>query len=415
MAKYKSRDNYLGLYTTLIALEERRESTTVDDLVIRTGYKRGSLGAYIRNRLRNKFLFPDAEGSYIVRGVSRVSHESFAHHMSQKSDETSSRSNLLLHSLKERSLQAYLLALATYNNPSIPYRIESFCILVCNAWELLLKARIIEESGKEETIFRKDGRTISLTRAASMIFPKRNNPIRRNIEKLNDLRDQAVHLLIPDIQYTLSRLFQASVLDFLHCVSEFRFPNPHNEHLPGLLSIVSPGNDSGEKAIAVKYGKRTSEAVKRFLADTTKQESQINSNSFIMPIGCRVVLTKKASEGDIAVRITKGGSEAALIEVPKDHNRTHPYIASGAVTHINEKLEAAKAGHRFTMHSFLGALVTEKIRTQNDNKYYHRIEKPEAHKYSDELVDLLVRKATTNGEYVKKCHERNTFYNQQRK
>jgi hypothetical protein len=39
-----------------------------------------------------------------------------------------------------KSLEAYLLALETINRLTITYRVETFCALACNAWELLLKA-----------------------------------------------------------------------------------------------------------------------------------------------------------------------------------------------------------------------------------------------------------------------------------
>ena len=45
--------------------------------------------------------------------------------------------------LLHKSISAIVLSLEIINKPSIPYRIESFLFLLLNAWELLLKARII--------------------------------------------------------------------------------------------------------------------------------------------------------------------------------------------------------------------------------------------------------------------------------
>ena len=50
--------------------------------------------------------------------------------------------------LVDKSVEAYILALETINRLSIKYRLEAFCYLLCNAWELLLKAKILEDMGK---------------------------------------------------------------------------------------------------------------------------------------------------------------------------------------------------------------------------------------------------------------------------
>lgn len=48
--------------------------------------------------------------------------------------------------LLEKSVHAALSAIEIYNKPDFKYRVESFSILMVNAWELLLKARILQES-----------------------------------------------------------------------------------------------------------------------------------------------------------------------------------------------------------------------------------------------------------------------------
>lgn len=57
--------------------------------------------------------------------------------------------------LLQKSQEAFLLALEIYNKPTITYRIEGFSFFIINAWELLLKARLIETSGNEKVIYYK--------------------------------------------------------------------------------------------------------------------------------------------------------------------------------------------------------------------------------------------------------------------
>ncbi|MFC2059608.1 DUF3644 domain-containing protein [Chloroflexota bacterium] len=49
----------------------------------------------------------------------------------------------LTRNLRDSSIEAFILALETINRPSIRYRMEAFCILYCNAWELLIKAKLL--------------------------------------------------------------------------------------------------------------------------------------------------------------------------------------------------------------------------------------------------------------------------------
>jgi hypothetical protein len=65
----------------------------------------------------------------------------------------------------EKSRAACVAAVETYNRASSSYREETFAILMVNAWELLLKARILKENGgRRSAIYayeqkpRKDGK-----------------------------------------------------------------------------------------------------------------------------------------------------------------------------------------------------------------------------------------------------------------
>lgn len=49
--------------------------------------------------------------------------------------------------LFDKSVEAFLLAVETYNKPTIKYRVEAFAIFICNAWELLLKAHLLQTNG----------------------------------------------------------------------------------------------------------------------------------------------------------------------------------------------------------------------------------------------------------------------------
>lgn len=56
-----------------------------------------------------------------------------------------SRSKLML----EKSVSAMLAAIEIYNKPDFKYREETFSVLCINAWEILLKAKVLNLSGNK--------------------------------------------------------------------------------------------------------------------------------------------------------------------------------------------------------------------------------------------------------------------------
>lgn len=81
------------------------------------------------------------------------------------------KENELIHTMLHKSQEAFLLAIEIYNKPTIKYRLEGFAFSICNAWELLLKAYMIQKFGEKSIYFEnKPNRTISLTECVRKIF-----------------------------------------------------------------------------------------------------------------------------------------------------------------------------------------------------------------------------------------------------
>ena len=54
--------------------------------------------------------------------------------------------NSYVNALLNKSEEAYLMSIEIINKPTINYRTEGFCFFICNAWELLLKAYLINKA-----------------------------------------------------------------------------------------------------------------------------------------------------------------------------------------------------------------------------------------------------------------------------
>lgn len=125
-------------------------------------------------------------------------------------------------SLHFKSVSAMVAAIEVYNKPSFPYREETFAILATNAWELMLKARILmldgnrmaaileyekrrNKDGEWSTkLYRKKGKSgvhlsVGLFTAYDLLQKKYGDvvplAVRENLELLVAIRDASVHFM----------------------------------------------------------------------------------------------------------------------------------------------------------------------------------------------------------------------------
>ena len=99
--------------------------------------------------------------------------------------------------LFDKSVEAFLLAVETYNKPTIKYRVEAFAIFICNAWELLLKAHLLQTSGSGAIYYPDNpSRSYSLELCIRKVLTNEKDPLRLNLEKIIELRNTSIHLFI---------------------------------------------------------------------------------------------------------------------------------------------------------------------------------------------------------------------------
>lgn len=55
--------------------------------------------------------------------------------------------------LIDKSKEAFIMAIEIYNKPSIKYRLEGFSFFICNAWELMLKAYMMNKYGENSIYY----------------------------------------------------------------------------------------------------------------------------------------------------------------------------------------------------------------------------------------------------------------------
>lgn len=393
MAKRKER--YGKLYDALCQLERESRPFSVADLAQVVGYKESSLRVYMRNKLNNVYMFSYDNGLCVVRGVCGHTQAVFAAYMSQKTT-LSEQTPSLAQRLIERSVDSFYLAIENYNRPTLSNRMESFCIMMTNAWELLMKALLIKQSG-ENAVLTTDGYSITVAQALKKLYPKPDNPVRGNLELVIDLRNQATHLLIEECSAFYFRWFQSCVINYIDCLTKAGYEGKLNLSSRGLILVADEPGTVEYGTIRRRYGGDIEARIKKLQESLGREEQAYASSQYAIPVEYRVCITKDPSEGQVMVSINNHSGKGYFVEVPRDPERTHVYRETDVLVQLKTHIPG------FTQTGFRAIVFCEKIKQQKVSNYHYYFGSSNTHKYSEALVNYIVAKCGAEPTYVERC------------
>jgi len=311
----------------------------------------------------------------------------------------------LTKNLLSKSQEAFILALELYNKPTIEYRIQAFAFLYCNAWELLLKAKLVNDEGAISSIYYKKKRnqprrTLSLRDCIKKVFPNERDAIRKNIEDIIEIRDAAVHFIVPELEEVYQGMFQAGVLNFVSNLEGWFSTNISDKCTPAMLSLLSQTRAIEPVKLRKKYGKEILDFVigEQHRLDTA--ENELNNTKYRIPVEYRLVLTKSAKDADISLTSGPGSEIGLIIEVPKDLDRTHPFLTNEAITEIGKRLKGVSP---FNSYDFQAVVLKEKVKGKP--QFHYLIKKPECNRYSKRFIDLVVEKIKQDPSYRERARD----------
>lgn len=314
--------------------------------------------------------------------------------------------------LLDKSIEAYVLSLENINRLSITYRVESFTYLICNAWELLLKARVIQLTGNSRTIYypRKRGerlRSYSLRDCLHRVFLSEKDPVRRNIELVEEMRDEATHLVIKKVPAEVLGLFQACVLNYHRALNSW-FGVSLSERVPvGMMAIVydlSPDHfDLSNRMLRKELGRDAAEFLSTFQAKLRQEFDNLGKPAELaIDIRYQLALTKKPGEADIVLTAGDVGETAQIIEVPKDPSKTHPFREKDLILEVNAALDGLTRINAYDIRC-IGKVYNIKKRP---NFFYQGAITGSPVQYSREFAAWLVAEYKKDGDFFLKARRK---------
>lgn len=127
------------------------------------------------------------------------------------------------------ALEVLLAAVEIYNKPKAEFREQTVAFLLISAWEVLMKARIVQQNGgKIQSIYRRkrnslrfkcgdDGEVLTINIRGALNQSGLPEDVKNNIRGLNKIRNRATHLgvLDPELKLTILEFSTASVQNFV--------------------------------------------------------------------------------------------------------------------------------------------------------------------------------------------------------
>lgn len=288
------------------------------------------------------------------------------------------RSRLFL----DKSIGAMLAAIEIYNKPVFSYREESFAILTTNAWELLLKARLLQLASNKlstllvyeyrtkidgtasEKLYRKKNRagnfsTIGLFKAIDVLANKYGEPLspalKANIEAIVEIRDNAVHFVNKDFTFARSihEIGTAAVKNYVLSVRQWFGVDISSQGM-FLMPLAFLSNSKIADGVGVSQEERQ---LMTFLSEQKKAPGVSADRSFDVALTIEVSMKRtKTSEG-AKFNMSADPDAIAMRVEEKDIRDTHPWSYDNLSKRLSLRYSNFKANAQY--HQIRKSLESE--------------------------------------------------------
>jgi hypothetical protein len=438
----KSVDSHRRLLELLQKKERSGDKITQKEILSASGWKESTFLTYLNKGQLSDFLHELDGGYFEAFNSTNLSPQKFTQLLSQSKHRRGLGHNCksrLSKALLKKSKDNMLLALELYNRPTLENRIDGFVLFFCVAWEQLLKAILIEKYG-EEAIFRKSRNsakireTISLRDCLGKVYEP-NDLVKKNIERIAFYRDQAVHLLMPEVQVIISRVFQSGILNYSAKFEEFTEQQFIVSNHSGILSLVGDLQQASISVLRSNYGKDIGDEVFLLISDLTKEAENTNDIRFSIPLNVRLVYARENQDGEM-ITVAKadegmeGLKKAIIVEKPTERHKTHPFKETDAIKEINKRLQERYAENLLdqrlvaydkitkkpVVNSHCFRAVAWKLKwKKSDNKYHYENKDPIYHYFSDHAIEEFISKVMTIDGYLQKARKDYSEYHKKKK
>ncbi|MFA0159456.1 DUF3644 domain-containing protein [Vibrio sp. 10N.261.46.A3] len=305
---------------------------SLEELAEQTGWSVSTVKTYLRKKWVS-LLEPCGSNFKVTELIATFNQTTFRQHQSQKDDIEKFLHQIML----EKSISACISAIEIYNKPNFEHREETFSILMTNAWELLLKSKLVKEGGdspqaihifnKGDIVLSPSGnpKTISLGAALNRLLSNGSVPqvVGDNIRLLMNIRDDSVHFVCGDLELSTSiqEIGTASLKNFMTLTMNwFNYDfSRYNFYLMPvsffhLSDVTSFSIDNEVKANLLKY-----------LKYIEKNHEHDKDANYAISLKLHTKLVKTTNDEALQVRLTNDPEAPEIILSEEDALKNYPH------------------------------------------------------------------------------------------
>lgn len=249
--------------------------------------------------------------------------------------------------LLHKGTESLLLALEIVNRPTIHYRLETFLNLYAAAWEAIMKARITRREAEEPDLLdgfvEEEVESLGFARLLARCFPDGDDPVRRNLARLAELRDEAPRHYVDAIPPILTFLFQAGVRQFERSLKEWHGLDLSDAIPIGMLFIAADFDpaqfDLRDPALRRRYAEEDLAWLGRWherLEADARELPDEDLARFLLPIDLRMQFAKSPNGAEIKALLAAGSSVVVKREFNPDV--THTMTTGNVRDRVNAEL-----------------------------------------------------------------------------
>ena len=303
--------------------------------------------------------------------------------------------------LVNKSTEAFTMAIEIYNKPTLKYRVEGFAFFICNAWELMLKAYLIKTCGEESIYYPyKEGRTISVEKCLRKVFSNENDPLRKNLECIIELRNICTHFVTQEYEIIYAPLFQSCVFNFAEKINDFLgidITTLIPEHFIHLATTIAPFSSDDLQS---KYGNLIAEKIIMAQKSIEEETMALHNSNFAITIRQDYYITKKATGNSVTVRIARLDEDAdekiKIVKELQDINNTHPLTVKKVVEKVKQALKKEGIDAVFNKSTFQDFIKYFNLKDDPRFCYTNKIGELPTYSYSLRVVNMIVEEYKKN-------------------
>ena len=317
----------------------------------------------------------------------------------------------LANRLIEKSTEAFIMGLEIYNKPTIKYRIEGFSFFICNAWELMLKAKLLKEG--KSIYFKGTDRTILLETAIQKIYTDNKQPLRLNLERIIKLRNTSTHFITEEYEGIYAPFFQSCVLNFSEQMKKIHNIDITNYISQNFLTLSVNINVLANEEIRGKYSKEMAEKLITNKNEIEFLMSNNTSNDLYIPIRHEFIQVKDRKKADFTYAVADDSDEKAKI-ITKFQNPNDKYrlTRKNVIDSVNKQIQTKNITFNYKttkgsveFNDYTLNLIMGFYKLKNNEKYC--FEFGITRRYSQQLVDFCVEAIKSNPNIIEDLRIKN--------